>query len=252
MASLIPTNLLNSYKQASANGARDLVSNAMQMAGNYLQGLKTMSGGQPGVPLKTMARQESDMGLASTQQSMDIAKRTLALNELQKYADLSGKAPSMDIMKMLGVDDTFSPIAGDTTAEMNLDKIKLAINAAKGGGSSGGGSSGLDGGVEGPLGNTAAERKAYATSQAQKAALATYNRNLKEGSEKVKKHPLYYSVYSILADPAYTSDFAASGVDTKKVIEDLIVTKGKTSTAEFFKSNPKLGELYYSKFPIKL
>lgn len=144
MADLVPTELLRQYQQASAGGARDIMSSAMQMAGNYLQGLKTMAGGQAGVPMKTMARQESDANIASTQQSIENAKRTLALNELQKYADLAGKTPDLVTINSLGLGGTFAPIADQTTSEADLNKQKLEvslINATKSGksGSGGGG-----------------------------------------------------------------------------------------------------------------
>ena len=135
----------NMQSQINSQSAA-LISQALASAKNYLQGVKTLGGGTPGVPMKTMEGQQNDVSIAN-------AKRTLALNELQKYTDLSGKVPSIDILKTLNVDNTFSPLAGQNTIETTLNNQKLALSSAGGSNSGGGNSGGNEGGL------TASERK---------------------------------------------------------------------------------------------
>lgn len=53
---------INSASTAMSNDqAKQIVQNALASAQTYLQGMKTMAGGQPDVPMKTMARERMDL-----------------------------------------------------------------------------------------------------------------------------------------------------------------------------------------------
>jgi len=54
-------NDLSSYTQnSSQTQARQMINDAMSMAGTYLKGMKGMAGGQPGVPMKTKGKEQME------------------------------------------------------------------------------------------------------------------------------------------------------------------------------------------------
>jgi len=57
----LPFSMNDISKATDSSGqAKKLMTDAMAMAGDYLKGIKGLAGGQPGVPMKTMAREEME------------------------------------------------------------------------------------------------------------------------------------------------------------------------------------------------
>jgi len=123
---IVPKKMLNSFQNASQEQAKNIMNNAMQMAGQYLKNMKSMAGGSPEQPMRTMAKEQMDINNA--------------LNKVGAYMGASGKVPEMDYLKMIGLQNTLGPIAGQKTHDTQQAEKELALRWANqnSSGSSGG------------------------------------------------------------------------------------------------------------------
>lgn len=105
--------LTQQTSDASTEQAKNLIADATSMAGNYLQGLKTMAGIAPNQTAKTMPREQMD--------------RDNALKMASLYMGTSGRVPEMDFLNKQGLSDVLGPIAGQNTFEAQQIYDDLAM-----------------------------------------------------------------------------------------------------------------------------
>jgi len=185
--------------EGSRQKAKQIMNDAMSMAGNYLQSMKQMAGGTEGTPMRTMQKEQQDIDNS--------------LNKVSAYSSLSGKVPEMDYLKMVGLQNTFGPIAGQPTYDAQMTAYQLANSGSSGGG--GGGSSDFS---QYGLPETEKERASLATSQLVNLASSNYESLKAEGYE----YPLYYTINSLLNDPEWKQMATASGADISSVVNYIV------------------------------
>lgn len=246
MANLLPTTsrgISQDYQNRSQQQSRTLLDNAKAMASDYLQSMKQMAGGQPGQPMRTMQKEQMDINNA--------------LGKVNAYSNLSGKVPEMDYLKMVGLQNTFGPIAGQPTQDGMANALRLSSSLGGGGGSGGTNttSSSTSNEDDMKLDGTQGERSNITTSKAFADAIDRYNANASlpktkdDGTPmKAAAQPLYYTVYTFLADDEAIEYYKSQSVDIKWVIDELIRSVAKVTPEEFFGKYKSLYNLYNSKF----
>lgn len=129
---LVPSKVLNEISQKSNETAAGITNQAITMAGNYLQGMKQMTGADPNKPLRTVSKVNTDIDNA--------------LKRASAYIDATGKVPDMPFLQAVGLTGTYGPAAGQKTfgrimeeRAMALEEQALALRSAGGGGGGGGG-----------------------------------------------------------------------------------------------------------------
>jgi hypothetical protein len=92
--------------------------------------------------------------------------------------------------------------------------------------------------------STAAERKNFATRTLFDSATSRYD----ELKKNKYKHPLYYTISSLLSDPEWIGPSTEAGADRITTINDLIRAKTKMTPEEYFntETGSKLASLYNS------
>lgn len=126
----------------------------------------------------------------------------------------------------------------------------LAVSAMRGGGGGGGGST---------FNPTQTERMNMATADAYVRAADRYNRNLgnrgkvEEGQTGylASKHPLYYTLNTLLKNEQELAHMMATGADAKAVIDSLIYSKTGKTPKEYFSTGKgaDLKAIYDARFP---
>lgn len=220
----------------SQQQAKQLLDNAKAMASDYLQSMKQMAGGQPGQPMRTMQKEQMDINNA--------------LGKVNAYTNLSGKVPEMDYLKMVGLQNTFGPIAGQKTYEAQMADQDMAMQLARiqasgsgGGGSGGGGSGGGSGGVVDDASvnpyylDSAGERANVMTGQLLEVAEAQYQLNKQREEGNASKYPLYYTLNSLFNDPSWRKEIESSGADIQSVADYLITKYSGMTPDQYFLTN---------------
>jgi hypothetical protein len=232
MANLLPTSsrqISQNYQMQSQQQAKQLLDNAKAMASDYLQSMKQMAGGQPGQPMRTMQKEQMDINNA--------------LSKVNAYSSLSGKVPEMDYLKMVGLQNTFGPIAGQKTYDAQLNDQDIAMQLAKLQASGSSGSSGGGGGVVDDASvnpyylDSAGERANVMTGQLLEVADAQYQLNKQREEGNASKYPLYYTLNSLFNDPSWRKEIESSGADIQSVADYLITKYSGMTPDQYFVTN---------------